>query len=410
LVVVQHAYSFNDNTIFQTVDSGASWSELTRRLESKIRWYPAINFGASIFAFAFDPIRRGQAWMSDWYRPYMTVNLSDKPVIWSERPDGFEEMVVLSGSMYSPKRGPNFLIVGVADNMGFAISDVGLFPRAKLSGVPGYISNITSIAGSEQQDPIIAVTGSGSRQGSDFIGGAYSVDNGEHFQPFAQLPYPGTAGGKIAVGADGGAFLWATPQGIYRSADRGKTWQHIEPPPNWNNNDVANRFTRNRRLVADQIEPGTFYVATESKFYSTRDTGNSWMTGMSFNPAAGRQYLASSAFHGGVLYLAQAYQGLFISRNKGETFEKVAGFDSALLIAEGCLSSSQQPILYVVGSTSGKSSGLFQSDDGAKTWTKLLDDFRLSNEPREMIADRQHCGRAFVGTNGSGVLTISVPY
>jgi photosystem II stability/assembly factor-like uncharacterized protein len=124
---------------------------------------------------------------------------------------------------------------------------------------------------------------------------------------FAGVAVSGPAVGnfnRMAVDMGNPSLLWVTTDaGLYKSADEGRTWAHLDLPLKVNNVPV-------RAVSLSPLSSNTAYVSAGATVYKTVDGGNSWQT----------QSVNTLGFINTILVhplLAQiAYAGIFFSDNQ----------------------------------------------------------------------------------------------
>jgi len=218
-----------------------------------------------------------------------------------------------------------------------------------------------------------------------------SFDNGQSFKPSnldltkTDMDYLVIC--SIAVGENGIIYL-ETPLGcLFKSEDKGLTWSLINNLKDYDWEPTEGETTFNSRLIVSTYDPNTVYWATE--LLKSTDAGKTWEK---LNvPQLGRLHRGSAITidpnNHNIIYLGitgvadivpppaeeQMKQGLYISRDNGNTFEKL-GFDGYRISA---ISVSPNTGIIYVGILYN---GLFKSTDNGKTWERipLDDDIHLS--------------------------------
>jgi photosystem II stability/assembly factor-like uncharacterized protein len=173
--------------------------------------------------------------------------------------------------------------------------------------------------------------------------------------------------------------------GVYRSLDGGKTWEHM-----------GLSDTRSiHRVAIHPTDPNTVFVAApghrwgpneERGLFRTTDGGRSWQNVLYINENTGVVEVAMES-NGRVLYAA-AYQrrrhawgnltggpdsGVYRSMDGGDTWEKLGGgLPEGILgkIAIAIAPSSPNVVYASIGDQDG---GLFRSEDRGDTWTRVND-------------------------------------
>ncbi len=180
--------------------------------------------------------------------------------------------------------------------------------------------------------------------------------------------------------------------GVYKSTDAGKTWQHL-----------GLAATRNISTVRiHPNDPDLVYVAAlghahgpnrERGVYRSRDGGKTWQQILTRGPRAGAIDLDMDPNNPRVLYAAfwEAVRrpwelvsggpgsGIFKSTNGGDTWTELTrktGLPRGTLGKIGiALARSRRDRVYAI--VEAPDGALFRSDDGGETWTKLSEDRNL---------------------------------
>src|SRR6185295_4887767 len=180
--------------------------------------------------------------------------------------DGLEETVALG--LASPPAGAR-LFSAVGDIAGFRHDDFSLSPPTGMFENPRF-GNTSSLDFAEAAPNLIARVGTQNRNH-----GAFSLDGGGSWTPFASEP-PGSAGeGAVAVSADGATLVW-DPRGAgpHYSRDQGRSWSASSGLTPADGNSGA--------LVADRVNPLVFYGRTGNNVFVSRDGGASFTQAGSF--------------------------------------------------------------------------------------------------------------------------------
>jgi len=136
--------------------------------------------------------------------------------------------------------------------------------------------------------------------------------------------------------------------GIYRSADRGRSWEA-----------ASDEFGRVIFDLAISANGRAFYAATSRGFLKSTDGGASW-------PAVSGEVYALVATHPRKSAIVFAAQGRFLVRSAdgGVTFEAVVGPEEATKIAFA--QTGRHTVVYA-----GAGNGLWRSTDDGRTWTEM---------------------------------------
>ncbi|MFQ5690360.1 MAG: WD40/YVTN/BNR-like repeat-containing protein [Gemmatimonadota bacterium] len=186
--------------------------------------------------------------------------------------------------------------------------------------------------------------------------------------------------------------------GLYRSLDAGKTWTHVG----------LERTLHIARVRIDPRDPNTVYVAAlgdvwgpspERGVYRSRDGGRTWKNVLYRDENTGAIDLVLDPSRPDVLYAsllelrrfpwgfrsAGPGTGLFKSTDGGDTWTELTdrpGLPSGLKGRIGIAVSPARPdrVWAIVDAELGKK-GVFRSDDGGATWTRVNHDADLTQRP-----------------------------
>jgi hypothetical protein len=238
--------------------------------------------------------------------------------------------------------------------------------------------------------------------------GAYSLDGGKSWTPFASNP-KGKGTGSIAVSADGATFLWGPRDGVVvYSKDRGATWSRAEglpdaePDPDW----APVHF----RPAADRVNPKKFYVldAKGGQAYTSTDGGAHFTPSPGGLPSLPDYQLVSASAQAapgieGDVWLTNLKE-INHSTDSGKTYVAIDGVTEAHALGFGKPAEGKKyPALYLMGKVNDKP-GFYRSDDAGVTWVRINDDRHQFGSCGEIIGDPRVYGRVYVGTGGRGIL------
>jgi hypothetical protein len=108
----------------------------------------------------------------------------------------------------------------------------------------------------------------------------------------------------------------------------------------------------------------------------------------------------------GVVWIGLEGHGLYTSQDKGATFVKIDGVDSARLFSFGKpVPGTALPSAFLYGRLKGDTSeAIYRSDDQGLHWTRITaPEQPVGCQPAILRGDRQVFGRVYVGTRGRGV-------
>jgi ligand-binding sensor domain-containing protein len=178
----------------------------------------------------------------------------------------------------------------------------------------------------------------------------------------------------LSISATQSYFAGVLGDGIYRSKDKGNSWQPVG----------LEQQSINSIIMRDTA----IYVGTDNGIYRSLDDGNTWTT---HNNGLLSRKVYAFALSDSIIY-AGTRVGLYRSTNNGETWTE-AGLTNEYIIA-----------LDIIGTTlyAGTwGNGMFRSSDNARNWYP----FSLENQDVRCFAVRS--GKLFAGTTSDGVYRLS---
>jgi photosystem II stability/assembly factor-like uncharacterized protein len=251
-----------------------------------------------------------------------------------------------------------------------------------------------ALAGRDAQRVVLA--GKGKTKAGP-VRGAYSSDQGRTWQPFASVP-PGTAldrtNDALTLTADGGVVLWIPEDSTaHRSRDQGRTWEPCAGLP-----------ATARTIAADAVDPALVVAHDGKQLYRSLDGG------AHFTPAgaiAGGGHLRSVPGRQGEAWLAAGSKGLWRVRAGQTELHQIPGVTQADTLGFGAPAPGQdQPAVFLVGKVAG-TAGIYRSDDAGATWIRINDDqHRYGWVGYAITGDFRQHGRAYLATNGRGILLV----
>lgn len=313
---------------------------------------------------------------------------------WAPQIRGLEETSVLF--LISPPAGQAHLLSGSRD--------IGTLYHDRLTASPagGLATNpvFTTAAGLAQaanKPSYVVRTGTG-----DNGNGAFSNDGGQTWTPFKSQPADAKeAPGPIATTADGSALVWSfvhwdgTKHATQRSADNGATWS------------VVSSFPAGATPVADPVDPKVLYAfdTATGKLFASTDKGLTFAARAIGLPSGDAGYqLAAAPGRSGDLWLSTKGNGLFRSTDGGRSFAKVASCEASYTLGFGAAADGASYLSVYHVATVGGVTGVFRSDDAAKTWQRINDDRHQWGWIGQAITgDPRIPGMVYLATNGRGI-------
>jgi hypothetical protein len=344
-----------------------------------------------------------------WSTDDLTAADTGGPTHWTFDDAGLEETVALD--LASPPVMPPdgaLLLTGVGDIAGFRHDDLDASPPNGMFANPVF-GNTSSIDFAEGMPSLVARVGTSSNGGAR---GAYSMDGGKSWTPFAGTPMvSGTnaqaaSQGSIAVAADGSTFVWApvaqrnnitvTPS---YSQDMGRTWKAVTG------------INAGAKVAADRVNASKLYANSGNRMLVSSDGGKTFTpsslpTGMM--PVNVRPRPVPGV-EGDVWVATGA--GVLRSQDSGATYVPVARVNNATAVGFGAPNPAQAnpyPAVYVAGSVADSSGaynwGTYRSDDAGATWQRIDDAQHQFGSINCLTGDPRTFGRVYLGTGGRGII------
>jgi hypothetical protein len=402
IVVVSELRPARNQPLYLTRNGGREWKTLaqavgTVRAKSDVPWWGADDFAAATAAVAIDPVIAGRLWLTDWSGTWLTDDYLADVVNFHTLERGHEEVVVFT--LATPPKGVA-LLSGVADVNGFRHESLDAFPRAKFR-----YSTIWYTFGLDyhEADPDKLVrVGSRGEHGDKAEGGvAISTDNGRTWRA---LGWPFGQPMKVAYSATEPQLFVVLPRNDrpWRTTDAGTTWetgQGINAPA------LTDYWHSEHPLAADRVKGRTFYLYSQGTFYRSDDGGLTWRAHAGL-PMTKRVHIEAETGRGGTVWVSLDDNGLFVSSDGGDHFERLATVKRSMLFGLGRpMPGSARAALYLYGEVDGEDGlRIFRSDDAGRSWVDIADPaVAVGDDPLVIRGDRQRYGRVYVGTGGRGI-------
>jgi hypothetical protein len=324
-----------------------------------------------------------------WGSANITAADSGKPALWGFPNEGLEETVV--NQIVSPPQGAPLLSV-VSDIGGFRHEDLDRSPAKGFFTDP-QLNSSTGLDFAALAPSVIVRVGYGDGKTPR---GAYSMDDGATWRPFASEPASSRKGaGKVAISADGKTVVWSPEKGTpFWTSDWGKSWS------------PCLGLTEDMRVESDRVNP--------SKFYSfNRETGQlleSLDQAQSFAvrivpvaPKGNYDVVAATPGMEGDLWVA-AGNGVFHTADSGVTFVSLDGMSKVLAIGFGrAADGSSHPAIYINGIAAAVE-GIYRSDDAGHSWVRVDDPEHQFGWKNSITGDPRMYGRVYLATGGRGIV------
>jgi photosystem II stability/assembly factor-like uncharacterized protein len=397
---------YPSDTIFRSTDGGTTWTSVADSSVRDGRLSPFIDavgdpFGNWVSSIEIDPFDSNHALYTNGYTVWATSNLTNsdaaKTVNWTVGANGIEETAVLT--LASPPSGAH-LLSGMGDVCGYRHDD---FNVSQPPFSNPWMQAVWSLDFAASNASFVARVGLLDYNGN--AAGAYSLDQGTTWNRFGSNA-AGTAGipgnpysDMIAVSADARTLLWA-PNGAPPSYSR-----------DWGNTWTASKGAVGGLFIAsDRANSSKFYGfdGATGTVYSSTDGGATFAAAATLPPDAGSTITnearpRSVPGREGDVWLALA-SGLYHSTDSAASFARVATVESASLVGFGSPApNAKYPAVYLVGKA-GEIYGIFRSDDGGATWTRINDGNHQFGMLSAITGDPRIYGRVYLGTSGRGIL------
>jgi photosystem II stability/assembly factor-like uncharacterized protein len=296
--------------------------------------------------------------------------------------------------------------------------------KFRFIGPPGNrVSAVVGVPG----DPNVYYAGAAS-------GGVWkSIDGGTEWKPvFDKMPAQSI--GSLAIAPSDHAIVWAGTgetfirsnvsigNGVYRSTDAGKSWQHMG----------LEKTGRIGRVIVDPRDPNVVYVAAlgtcygpqpERGVFRTRDGGKSWERVLFVDANTGASDLAMDPADSRTLF-AGTWQidiktwgrksggpgsGVWVTHDGGTKWKRLTKDDGLPepplgKIAVAVAPSDSQRVYALI--ETGDKGSLWRSDNGGTKW-KLVSHSRLLNERphyyTRMLVMPDHANEVYFPSNSMGV-------
>ena len=183
--------------------------------------------------------------------------------------------------------------------------------------------------------------------------------------------------------------------GIYKSADAGKTWTHLGLREGLQIGGLA-VDPKNENRVFAAVLGHPYGPNTERGVFRSEDGGVSWQRVLYSDENTGAIQVTIDPVDSRIVYadmLAARMapwengewqgkgSGLFKSMDGGTTWKQLSnglpGIDSGLGRIGFCIAPSQHNRLYAVVSANDRNGGIYRSDDAGEHWQKIATDLRL---------------------------------
>jgi hypothetical protein len=410
LIVSTIEHWIEGDDIFLSEDAGASWTSVGKASVHDAQAYPWLQsymrterrLGHWTSAVKLDPFDGQRAVYGTGYGVWMTRQLGAAKrggtVPWLFTVNGLEETATLE--IRSPAEGPR-LLAAMGDVAGAAWDDPARPPGQRFF-TPSKETN-RSVDFAELAQKIIARTSDGPSSGH------WSEDGGRTWRPFATSPRTEKVqSGRVAVSARGGIFLYAPKKGqALSSNDRGRSWS---PCLGWPESSTAEL-----EPVADRTVEGVFHVLDRDRgqVLTSTDGGRRFEPALTGLPRIEEPQWAQlvSAPGGAHEFWLVLHDRLLHVAGRGQEPRRIEGIAAAWMMAlgRGAKGGSHRHSVYLWGQVrtardGAPVEGVFRSDDGGASFTRINDDAHRYGRLLSMAADARHHGVVYLAPHGRGVV------
>ena len=406
--IVVTSLGFWDNrghNIYRSTDGGESWNALYTNSEknytmdvSDADWLTWGRDEASIgwwtAAVALDPFNSDKVSYGTGATLYSTENLTDlgsgTPVTISFDAYGIEETAVYTmvAPPYDGDSPQMYSIMG--DLTGFSHLDVEKCPDDAHFFKNGDAQSVDCA----WLDGNYAVYTSDSPKSSL----NYTTDGGATWNVISRLPEK-SYGGSVAMSADGKTIIWkpASLSGKpYITPDYGENWYYCEG------------ISYGAKVIADRVNPKTFYAICEGVFYISTDGGYHFeSTGAVLTDNSTLTAVGDKEGH----VWAATGSSIMYTEDGGKNFTVLKTINAKALGFGAPEKEGDYMTIYVMGNdnVSGNDTphgdGIYRSTDKGKTWVRINDNNHLfGNLTYSITGDSEVFGRVYFATNGRGIV------
>jgi photosystem II stability/assembly factor-like uncharacterized protein len=292
---------------------------------------------------------------------------------------------------------PQHLFLGGTDNWVFQSTDGGAtwtrMGRIGLADDPGDLIVDSMLVDASDKHTLFA----GVWRSYQTDGGLYvSRDSGKSWTPIPALK--GQSVRSLAQAPSDPAILVAgTLEGVFRSHDRGETWERISPPAD---DPLSREIHEVESLAIDPKKPDTIYAGTWHLPWKTTDGGQNWRNiKQGVIDDSDVFSIIVDPEHPAIVY-ASACSGIYKSENAGTLFHKVQGIPATARRTRVLMQDTHHRETVYAGTTEG----LYRTRDGGHEWQRLTDANVIVND---IYLDDAHPGHILLATDRGGVLSSS---
>ncbi|MFN7928458.1 MAG: hypothetical protein U0Y68_11010 [Blastocatellia bacterium] len=331
-----------------------------------------------------------------------TVSVTDAMETASTVSAGQERVWRMSGpfggdvaSLALDPRNSRRLLVGTNDGQLFRSTDEGITWQRVKPGVnaPGYALNLIHF---DNERPKVIYIGAIQIKNavSDATGGAIfvSTDDGESWREI-EVMHGRSIRGLVQSSKDPNVLLVAARDGIYRSKDRGTSWERITPE---NDPELRNFHS----VATDPRDANTIYVGTTHLPWKTHDGGLTWERfGHKDNGVLDDSDIFCIRIDGTnpESVFMSACSGIYKTLDAGIKWTKLSGIPFTSRRTHVIYQHPARPEVVFAGTTEG----LWRSTNGGQTWGLVTSRKQVIHA---VAAHPEQPDRIYIGTEDSGIL------
>ena len=402
------------DTVWRSTDGGSTWNDIVEKSTRDVTATPFLLWGQPkaklgwwMAAFAIDPFDSDHAVYATGATVYATNDFSnvnkDQPTHWRPWVAGIEQTAIIT--LMSPIAGPH-LLSGFGDIGGFVHEDLDVSPPQGMYANPMF-GNTNTLDYAELKPNVIVRSGR-PHEGQAALG--FSEDGGRTWQPLAVSPSQAEgrrrgADPAIIVSADGGTFMVVSRPTPGISRDGGKSWTPVKGLPA-NARPIADR-TDAQKFYALDFDGGAFFVSIDGGATFSRAESSGLPDDIKPDEPTWHEAawpLMATPTKTGDLWLVSK-TGLFHSMDAGKSFAKVPSDLHVEVLGFGKAAAGRSdPALFAIGTMHGLKA-IWRSDYSGRDWVRINDEqHQYGTRFRCITGDPRVFGRAYVGTDGRGVL------